>query len=71
MRYKFEELTMENVGEMRIITKFLWLPKIINNEFRWLEYCQIRQVVDFNILLHLDGETKIRKFYWRNTEWVD
>jgi hypothetical protein len=44
--------------EKRIISKFLWLPKTLDGELRWLEPSKIRQVY-----LDVTG--------WRNIEWED
>lgn len=30
-------------GEERVVTKFLWLPKNLNQEMRWLEKAKWRQ----------------------------
>lgn len=30
-------------GEERTIRKFLWLPKCIGNEYRWLESVEVQQ----------------------------
>lgn len=40
-------------GEVRIITKFLWLPKRINENVRWLETVKIEQIYAFNWLGNL------------------
>ena len=42
----------------RVIKRFLFLPKLINNEKRWLEFAKIEQKLICN--------GKIR---WVNTQW--
>jgi len=44
------------LGETRIISKFLWFPVCIGNEWRWLESAIIKQsvkLIDVRQLLHL------------------
>lgn len=56
-----------NVGEKRVKTTFLFLPKTINSETRWLESASFREelcvVVDYG---SLDGHF----FYWKPLEWI-
>ena len=30
-------------GEVRVINEFLWFPKCINNEYRWLEHSSYKE----------------------------
>lgn len=53
-------------GQTRTITEFLWFPRKVNHEWRWLEIAKISQVVDKYWTLH-DGD----KLYWKDVEWVD
>lgn len=39
MRITFDS---PNNGDIKIVTKFLWLPVIIGNEFRWMEKATIK-----------------------------
>lgn len=51
-------------GTERIICRFLWLPKTINFETRWLEYACIKQ------RYRRDHYTDwIRT--WKSIDWVD
>jgi hypothetical protein len=44
MRFKIiRKYPEKKTGNKRIITKFLLFPKIINDEFRWLESATIEQ----------------------------
>ena len=37
-------------GEQRTVRRFLWFPKCLNREWRWLEFADIRQkVVKFDV----------------------
>jgi len=53
------------VGNERIIDKFLWFPKVINNELRWLERARVVQQV---INVDVGGSMKYGK---NKAEWVD
>lgn len=49
MRYKIKIETLEK-GTIKNVTKFLWTPKLIGGEIRWLETATWEQIwkVDFN-----------------------
>lgn len=55
MRFKLSEKPA--FGRVRIKTCFLYFPKKIKNEWRWLEKAKINQV-------YLSG------FGWTNTKWA-
>lgn len=56
----------------RTIAKFLWFPKKINYEIRWLEGVLIEQVVDFEIVFDRDCDRYYhQKYYWRDKRWVN
>lgn len=40
MRYKYKTAA---IGDERIVEGFLWLPKCISNEWRWLEFAKWRE----------------------------
>lgn len=42
MRWKVKEYVK---GDKRIITKFLFFPKLINEEARWLEFATFEQIL--------------------------
>lgn len=77
MRFKLEKpLTEKDFDKTRCISKFLWLPREINYEIRWLESVLIEQKVTFN--LHYDEDcgwatpnppTKV--YYWQDSKWID
>ena len=31
------------IGSKRVITKFLWMPEVVENDFRWLEFATMEQ----------------------------
>jgi hypothetical protein len=53
----------ERVGEKRVIKKFLFVPKTLENQTRWLEWSYICQTVDCEF-----GDSKYR---WKDRFWVD
>ena len=52
------------VGDIRIVSKFLWFPKCINRECRWLEKVSYKQKYKRCGVLN-------PTHYWDNIEWVD
>jgi hypothetical protein len=47
-------------GELRIIRKFLWFPKTLDYETRWLEFANIKQEFQAGYMLN----------YWEDISWV-
>ena len=60
MRYKFKK---HRIGDERIIKKFLLVPKTINNELRWLEKAEYKE-----IFLTISG---FPQGYWTEYEWIN
>jgi len=54
-------------GQDRIISKYLYLPKRIGNERRWLERCKIKQTLRYMF----DVTCGATWWEWRDKEWVD
>lgn len=61
MRWKRKEIVYPRDGDKRIISKFLFIPKELNNEFRWLERARIEQVYHF----------PFRYGVWSDVRWID
>ncbi|AKQ08462.1 hypothetical protein PQE66_gp147 [Bacillus phage PBC2] len=55
------------VGQKRTTKEFLWFPRKINHEWRWLETASIVQEVDYWYTNQF-GE---KKLYWKDLKWVD
>ncbi|UUV45996.1 hypothetical protein [Bacillus phage vB_BanS-Thrax1] len=53
------------VGEIRVITEFLWFPRKINHEWRWLETAKIRQISEWSY------NSGVKRMHWYDDEWVD
>jgi len=49
-------------GNVRIIRKFLWLPRTIKDETRWLEYAKIKQSW---------ARPPYPKLAWFGFSWID
>lgn len=45
------------LGDVRIVKKFLWFPKCINGEYRFLEVAIFKQKYDYCV--------------WEDIEWID
>lgn len=56
------------LGSKRLVTKFLWFPKIINEELRWLETSTIIQQV-INVDVGGSDEWGKHKAMWVDTGW--
>jgi hypothetical protein len=52
-------------GNLRYITRFLWLPKTINCQMRWLERATYEQV--YRVHTGRDGSY----FWWEDRSWFD
>jgi hypothetical protein len=46
MRLKFNTTPEPSYNAKKIVTKFLWVPLMINNEIRWLEMATIKYSYD-------------------------
>ena len=51
------------LGERRTVRKFLWFPKRLHRETRWLEFAWIEQCYDRNPF-------GFRETAWRNGWWA-
>jgi hypothetical protein len=49
------------VGDTRIIERYLWLPKCINNEWRFFERVKYEQIY----------ENSWDESYWTSTRWLN
>jgi hypothetical protein len=66
MRYKLKDKpSAKNYKKEVLIKKYLFLPKLINREWRWLEYTGYVKVVDFS--LKSDG----CGYFYEKYKWVD
>ena len=54
------------VGDTIIVSKFLWFPKSINREWRWLEKASYKRKYD---AVPVSDRSCIHT--WVNIEWVD
>lgn len=51
--------------DIRIKEHFLFLPKKINNEWRWLEKAKYKQSCEFSY------RNEIKYIGWEDKEWID
>ncbi len=78
MRIKFKQ-SKANVGDIRTVTKFLWFPKVINRELRWLEIGEWTQRYREAISptargdCYSPGDECVYEWVdeWVDVEWVD
>jgi len=54
-------------GQQRIVSKYLYIPKRIGNERRWLERVSIKQT----LYRMFDVTCGACWWEWRDTEWVE
>ncbi len=62
-----EDISIYFNGESHICSKFLFFPKQINGEVRWLEYVKWKQTFHTNKLS--DYTPKYSYSYWRDDKW--
>lgn len=62
MRFKIKDNKYCPIGTERNITKFLWIPKIIKNEIRWLETTTYIQVRTWG---------KFKRVIWKTINWLN
>lgn len=65
MRYKITNIKKE--GQERIINKFLFIPKRIGNEYRWLETASFKQKLYYIFDITCGSDW----WEWRDIEWVE
>ncbi len=70
MRINLKRAESIKENDKRVITKFLWFPKVINHELRWLERSFYVQEV---IKADVSGsyEYGVYRLVWMNVSWVD
>ena len=64
----FKDPLKDNVGDIRIIKRFLWFPKCIKGECRWLERARFSQRID-KVDVGGSMEWGNYKHKWRNMSW--
>lgn len=65
MRWKKKQKSYPKDGEIRIVNKFLLFPRVINNEYRWLELVKIEQFYRGYDYVHGTGG------FWIDKDWID
>ena len=63
---RFDLTPKINVGDVKIVNRFLWFPITIGNERRWLERSTI-QYEYYEVKDPTSGSYK----YWRAKEFID
>ena len=64
MRWKI--IDNRKQGQQQIISKYLFIPKRIGDEYRWLERASIKQT----LYRMFDVTSGAEWWEWRDTEWV-
>jgi hypothetical protein len=67
MRWEKIEKARPQEGDTRVITKFLFRPRCIGKEHRWLEMAKISQKLELQMAYYM-GCSKLE---WVDKEWVD
>lgn len=73
MRFKHKK---EKLGTERTVKKFLWFPKYIDGEYRWLEFAEWVEVCAFNYHrfippgYHPIPNTLTLNYRWDTVKWV-
>lgn len=66
MRYKFK--ADPKIRDTKEKVKFLFLPTIINNEFRWLEFAKIKY--EYTKQYTYENDTANPFYFWKPVEWL-
>ena len=69
MRWTKHKQPELQVGQIKYVTKFLFWPKTINEETRWLEIATIKYVV-INKPIIYRSETRY-ELRWKEAQWED
>ncbi len=56
-------------GDTRVVKKFLWLPRTINGETRWLEWGRVGQ--ELKKVMRADFYALYYAHEWVDVRWVD
>lgn len=66
MRWKKRRKLNPDIGEKRVVKRFLWWPTCLNDEWRWLERAEIIQQFKRNErwVLGIGWD-------WMDVEWID
>jgi len=72
MRLKIKQSQNLKEGEVRVCKGFLWLPKYLDREWRWLEFAEWAQMtmrlppLAVEVGCYSPGQTPLQ---WVSTEW--
>ena len=67
MRWKSKPIS--KVGDKKIVTKFLWFPKKINRETRWLEKATWEE--EYQQICESEEECYTYSYKWIKIRWID
>ena len=75
MRWKKKQIYKPTVGDIRSISKFLWLPKTLDEETRWLErvvYSQeYRELRGYDYSAAINDFVPYTIYKWVNLHWIN
>ena len=60
MKFSHQKSANEREAGTRIRSGFLWIPKTLGNETRWMEHATWEEVYEANIVDQ----------YWQETRWI-
>ena len=66
-RYAKDKEAAAKHGEERVIRKFLFFPKSLGEEMRWMEFALIKQVFIYECAVL----TRSSIWYWDDVKWAD
>ena len=68
---RFYAVKKPTEGDIKTVTKFLWLPITLGNETRWLERATMQmQYTGFNSYVP-DSKIVCRGYWWRPERFID
>jgi len=67
--FKKEQENKLRVGDKRTLSKFLWLPKLLDHEWRWLQRASIAQSFDEDTFGDMCGHI-VTGYSWYDIGWI-
>ena len=71
MRWENKHKKKYQIGDSRVVKKFLFFPIKIGNHWRWLEKALIRQTLNDYEAIDPSGGFTFDSYKWYNIEWLN
>lgn len=71
MKWEAKKSKGPNIGDSREVKQFLFFPKRIGTQWRWLEKSLIKQILHDYTALDPCGGFSYDSYKWYNVEWLN